>query len=271
MRYSLLTDDQIHADKSGDLSHVAGIHESNSLHEFSAALLEFHVCAGVFADNKRCKASFEHIDFLQFDFDNGTTMDTVVAAIGGFDAVISASKNHLRDKQDGKGVIPRFHLFVPLRSPITDACFYSFCVEHLATQLHFDCDRAAKDCSRYFYKHREELFYRDTGKRLDAEVCRSAYDAKIQRETFKAQCYVPVPSDALGLESFMRTRYHRQLLDGVLYQVTGKNEACARILGAMKKCGMSRDESVSLVLQHCTFGETFTRQRIERMGRDFFR
>ena len=178
MMYSLLTDDQIHADKSGDLSHVAGTHESASLQEFSAALLEFHVCAGIFAENHRCKSSFQHIDFLQFDFDNGTNVNAVVAALGAFDAVVSASKNHLRDKQDGKGVIPRFHLFLPLQSPITSAAYYSFCVEHLASQLTFDCDRAAKDCSRYFYKHREELFIRDTGKRLDAEVCRSAVSVR---------------------------------------------------------------------------------------------
>ena len=271
MRYSLLTDDQIRADKSGNLSHVAGTHESTSLQEFSAALLEFHVCAGVFTENKRCKSSFEHIDFIQFDFDNGTPVHSVMDAIGSFDAVISASKNHLRDKGDGKGVIPRFHLFLPLAAPITDAAFYSFCVEHLATNLHFDCDRAAKDCSRYFYKHREELFFRDAGKRLDAEMCRPAYQTKIERESFRSQCYVSIPSDALGLESFMRTRYHRQLLDGLLHQSTGKNEACARILGAMKKCGMSRSESVSLVLQHASFGMTFTPQRIERMARDFFR
>ncbi len=131
MKISILQDDHVSENKSGFLGSVAITHYCASLSEFSGINTQFHICCGVFNDNKRCKSSFHSIGFLQFDFDSGTTVESVVNALGSFDAVISASKNHLRDKGDGKGVIPRFHLFLPLVKPITDASYYSFYIEHL--------------------------------------------------------------------------------------------------------------------------------------------
>ena len=266
---SLISDEQVTDNKAGFLGEVAITQECTSLSEFAAILTEFHICCGVFTENKRNKSSFQKIQFLQFDFDNGTDPEYVISKMGKFSFVLAASKNHLKDKGDGKGIIPRFHLFIPLLEPITDSSYYSFVIETLGESLSLDYDRAAKDCSRYFVKHSDVLRMEDTGLLFNADSLNNQYESNIERERkaeerfAKALARQKKSNDStIPLMKFKKTKFYREMLAGSLRNDGGRNAAFMSLLGTAKKCGVDKLTAIALVCEYSIWGTSYTRKRV---------
>jgi hypothetical protein len=278
-KISIISDEQVTNDKSGFLGDVTITQDCSSLTDFAAVITEFHICCGVFLDNKRNKSSFQHIQFLQFDFDNGTEPAYVTQKMGTFSYVLAASKNHMKDKNDGKGVIPRFHLFLPLSSPITDGDFYSFAIQELGKNLSLDYDRAAKDCSRYFFRHSSILKLQDAGLLFNPESLLGRYDVKKmtdKQNEEKLEKLLQRQKESGGgeeasLKNFQKTKVYREMLNGSLRNDGGRNVAFMSILGTAKKCGVDKLTAISLVVENSTWGSSYTKKRVVNFADDIWR
>lgn len=277
-KISILSDDQVTNDKAGFLGEVALTQDCSSLNDFAELITEFHICCGVFLDNIRNKSSFHQIQFLQFDFDNGTEPDYITQKMGTFSYVLAASKNHLKDKLDGKGIIPRFHLFLPLCSPITNGDFYSFSIESLGKSLSLDYDRAAKDCSRYFFRHSSILHLQDSGLCFDPESLRGFYDHKKMTDKQNEEKLAKLlqrqkesGDEEASLKNFMKTKVYREMLKGSLRNDGGRNTAFMSILGTAKKCGVDKLTAISLVVENSTWGTSYTKKRVVTFADEIWR
>ena len=107
---------------------VALTQNVESLRELAEIVTAFDIAPAVFNDNVKTNASLRATDWLIYDFDDGTPSAQVHALLCGgnyrnwkLNHLIAGSKSHLRVKGDGRGPIERFHVFIPLRTPITDA------------------------------------------------------------------------------------------------------------------------------------------------------
>lgn len=168
MQISIIADDLVSNDKSGFLSSVSGFTNVKDLEMFAKICLKYHICCGLFFNNKRNLENFREIWFLQFDFDTGVSHEEVIKKIGPqANMVVMASKNHMKDKNDGKGVIPRFHVFLPLQSPINDADYYYYCVKHFAKKWDLPIDKQVSDATRYMFKHSQCLYMNKSKWNLD--------------------------------------------------------------------------------------------------------
>lgn len=161
LQISVISDDMITHDKTGYLGNVSGFVKVKDLDMFAKICLKYHICCGLFFHNKRNLKDFREIWFLQFDFDNGTSYESIVEKLKKYNIVIMASKNHLIDKGDGKGIIPRFHVFLPLAKPIIDAEYYHYLIKKMAKDWDIGIDTQATDATRYMFKHSQVLFKQD--------------------------------------------------------------------------------------------------------------
>lgn len=195
MKISIIKNDLVKDNKAGNLAKVSAIVNFNTLHDFVKLALNFHICCGLFENNERKLSNFKSIKFLQYDFDNGTKSEEVSKILDSknFNYIILASKNHLIDKNDGKGCIERFHLFIPLKKELTDSEFYSFLIKYLSEKWKFSIDRKAVDSTRYYFKHSKLLYIKDTLDDLNSNHYKenySQYKIKERQEAEKVDEYL---------------------------------------------------------------------------------
>lgn len=168
MQISIIDNKLVSNDKKGNLSKVSKVVDIKNMKMFAAIALKYHICCGIFNDGIRRIDHLNNIHFLQFDFDDGKiSVDDIKAKFPFHNMIILASKSHMIDKKDGKGEIPRFHVFLPLKTPINNAEFYSFLVKYIAYRQEIPIDRRAVDCTRYFFKHSKLLYGRISGEDLN--------------------------------------------------------------------------------------------------------
>lgn len=182
MQISIINDENVNTDKAGCLGLVSNIVDLADLKQFVKCGLQHHICCGIFNSNVRRLDNFQKIWFLQYDFDNGTSVEYVINELKEYNIIVMASKNHMKDKGDGKGEIPRFHVFLPLKTPITDCNFYSFVIKHIAEKYKIAIDRKAVDSTRYFYKHSKFLYGKISANNIDAYIYETNYKFKLNAE-----------------------------------------------------------------------------------------
>jgi hypothetical protein len=273
MRISLIKDHLVDAGKGGNLAFVSEVWTLRTLEEFAFVASSAHIAPAVFAENKRDGDHFRSIDFLCFDFDAGIqTAHQVHTSLCDrlFNHVLIASQNHLKDKGDGKGIIERFHLFIPLSKPIEDRSLYRFAVKKLATQFGWSIDPACTDATRYFYRHGETLFLKENLKPLDTDWIESMKRHEDQKRVMpKIGIRTQVPKEkGSSVETFQGTRAWRLLTKEM--SADGQRYAnSAIIVGTMKKCGLTCTDAIALFDQYATWGTSFSRQSVERMFREF--
>lgn len=106
--------------------------------------------AGQFKENYRNNENFLGADFIAVDVDGGCTLsDAMEKYFKAFQYIIYKSKNHLKDKGDGK-INDRFRVVLPLDRPIFTSQEYKATWNSLFQQFPF-IDPAAKDPARFFY------------------------------------------------------------------------------------------------------------------------
>jgi hypothetical protein len=270
MVVSLIHDSRVRDDKSGDLSHVDLEVSPESMRDLAELLTAFHVCPGVFVDQKRIKTVFQSIQLVSFDFDDGTLVEEIRSRVERWNHVIAASKNHMKDKGDGKGIVPRFHLFLGLDRPIHDAHVYSVGVEYLKRRFGLNgCDKSVKDVTRYFFRHPEILSLQASAAVYPAQLLETEADRRF-RPPKKAPTFRPSPARVEGGD-FRRTQYYRLLVEGGLRADGERQQNCLRILGAMRTSGLSKEEARELIHAHAEWGQSFTVSRVDGMLRSFWR
>ena len=183
---SLINDERISDSKKGFLDKVDKKATLSSLETLAKASLKFHLSLSVFDDNKRLKSHFKETSFIAFDFDTGFSPERFRKIMKCYSHVSVASKNHLRDKGDGKGVIPRFHAFIELSRPIRDPDFYKWLVKHLKARLWLPADKACVDCTRYFYKH-SSILYINEADPIDITLYENMYELYLETQRLEFQ------------------------------------------------------------------------------------
>jgi len=254
-------------------SRVGSVREVATLPDLGKLALEHDLAPAVFRDGVKKKANLIAIDWLIYDFDDGTPSARIHRILCSdnyrgwpLNHLLAGSKNHLRDKGDGRGEIERFHIFIPLRSPITDPDFYSFVWVEFARLFlkELTPDPACKDASRYLAKHSSVLFIEESGIDLPLEMF-SHLDAlrqNIPKRRFRCQM------TGTAIEQFQRT-YAFDLLKKEMSTDGQRYGTSAKIIGVMLKCGVTADEGLALFDEHANYGESFTRASVERMFRQF--
>jgi hypothetical protein len=179
-------------------SEVGFVQEIEGLSDLATLAVNFDLAPAVFRDHIRRKSHLESMDWLIYDFDDGTSSTRIHQMLSGdnyrewrLNHVIAGSKNHLRDKGDGRGPVERFHIFVPLKSPITDADFYSFVWAQFARLFlrSFTPDPACKDVSRYLARHSAVLFVEEGAMDLPLEMFRRLHE--LRQSTAKQRVFRP--------------------------------------------------------------------------------
>jgi hypothetical protein len=227
----------------------------------------------VFNDNLRRKSSLLSTDWLVYDFDDGTPSARIHQIFGGdnyrgwrLNHLIAGSKNHLRDKGDGRGSIERFHIIIPLCTPITEADFYSALWAEFARLFlpRLTPDPACKDVTRYLAKHSAMLFIEESGIDLPVEMFHRLHLLRqnAPRRRFRRHM------EGTAVDQFRRT-YAFNLLKSEMVSDGQRYGNSAKIVGVMLRCGLTVDEGLALFEDHAAYGKSFNRTSVERMFRQF--
>jgi hypothetical protein len=243
---------------------VSGELTAHSLRGFSQQLLDFHVAPALFKEKLKLSNNVWKMNWLCFDFDAGTkTSQSIFNACKSrnWNCVIAASKNHLVDKLDGKGVIERFHVFLPLGISIDNSSNYKIISRHIAQMMDWPLDRVSQEISRYYYKHKSILFVNESDKPIGEkflnlilkteEVRMKNIQLNIEKQKLQRIRKNPVIKDIdaesrMTLDRLQSTRFFQTTVEGFNHQ--GQRYATMKkIVGFMKSVGFSSDETVSII------------------------
>jgi len=266
MQVSIIYPDKVDDSKGGILSHVDEVCELSSVHELAELLTLTHVAPAVFKDNRKRQDHLIQIEFICFDFDDGriSSADVHEQLKHKYNHVILGSKNHLKDKGDGRGPIERFHLFIPTDRPITDVEFYKYVCRKLAKLNLWSVDKNCIEPSRYFYRHSCILCEYCKAKPLDSDRFTKMHALEKQRQETRAPVAQRIGEGTATIDRFRETKYFRMMVDGVL-KIDGSRYAISNsIIGAMKKCGLTLYDCLELFQCYSTWGKSFTRESVKR-------
>jgi hypothetical protein len=168
-----------------------------TIEQFSERTTKTHVVNATFRGEnvnglyRRLSENIEQSHFLFYDFDNGEDIPFLIKTFMRLNCAIIAttSKNHMKDKGDGKGIIPRLHVHIPI-NPIngtgdkTTAEFMSFCWKRIVEELKLDCaDTNAMDGVRKFTPGRVSKVY--DGPLLDIRRFKDDFQVYLENEAAK--------------------------------------------------------------------------------------
>ena len=262
MQISIIASSLVGPDKVVYGNTVSGVMEVTNLEELSYIALAAHICPATFRDNHKNLDSVIQIQLLCFDFDNGTSSQNVHEQLGYKDHLIIGSKSHLKDKGDGKGIIERFHVFIPTIEPITDVALYKYMCKWIAADKHWLADNTVMEASRYFYKHSKVLYFRETGNRITARWCKNLMILEDKKKEFMRTHAKVTFTDAT--EKFKHTKYYGMLTTD-LTNGEGRYAKRLKIAGAMQACGLSYSEANDLLFQHGGYEGKFTSNTLEQL------
>lgn len=216
MKISIINDDKIMNNKAGDLGTISSVLEIDNLKDFAKVCLKHHICCGTFRNNIRNLEKLEKIWFLQYDFDDGTTVESVIEKLKEYNMVILASKNHMIDKNDGRGIIPRFHVFLPMSEPLDNVKFYSWLIKYLAEKFQLQIDRRAIDSTRYFYKHSKFLYGKANAENIRPGFYYPNYCFHVAKENAlneKKEEFLNKQNEKYGISSYDRLQAAKKLIE----------------------------------------------------------
>ena len=275
-KISILDDSRVRPDKSGNLEKVDEVVNIPNLRMLGKVMIDWHVALGVFRDNIKTNEALLSIDYLAYDFDTGAMSSEEVYRLFRNmqnNCLIVGSKNHLKDKQDGKGIIERYHLIIPLSESITDNNNYKQIYKKYAELYKLPYDKACSNSSRYLYRHSCILYVYDSGTNLDTKRIQVLidYDLRVQsvREHNRARYSVANNNSNNSLEAFKRTKAYKLLERGECFNDGNRYGTSSEIIGVMIKCQLTVDEALEIFDKYSSYGRSFTRESIIRRYRDW--
>ena len=281
MKISIISDENVLPDKTLASNEVSAVQEIESLSDLSEIGLEFHITPATFHNIEykqewiktdwhkqfigqtgywKQLPNFEQIQFLCFDFDKGDiTSQQIHNRLKHINHLILGSKNHMKDKGDGKGIVERFHVFIPLDESITDKDFYKFCCKKLASALGWKSDNNVMEASRYFYRHGSQLFITEDKSNFSLDTYKRMFlENDLPKRTIQYDNNVPT------LEKFKRTKYFKIMKNGELQSDGNRYDLSNRIIGCMKLLGVDSSDALNLFDEYSSYGKSFTRKSVER-------
>jgi hypothetical protein len=298
MNISIIVDSLVLPDKTLLGNEVSDSVQIDDLNDLAYVATNFHFAPATFHNtpyksewltdkNKNWKVgkigrwknlkNIEQIQFLSFDFDDGTISSAQIhIQLKDINHLILSSKSHMVDKQDGRGIIERFHVFIPLDRPITDGELYKFSCKNFAESRKWPVDQAVIEGSRYFFKHTNVLYIENNKCVKYLWGFEELLKANKQREEFwKKQNIKKQQSESsprennysqIGspLEKFQSTKTYKSLLNGSLSMDGDRYNNSSKTLGVMVKCGLKYKEIMELFDKYSNYGSNFTRESVER-------
>ena len=285
MNISIVNDANVKPDKTGVIFQVDEVLQLMDTSYFIEAATMFHITPSVFHLTKktnkwgytnkamwRNSGNFKQCELLSFDFDDGSMSSETVSnqlSKDKINHVILGSKNHIKDKGDGRGPIERFHLFILLDEPITDAITLKDCNSWFAKERNWPVDKQVKDPARYFYCHKSCLYWWEHGINYDINPLNDRiHKQKIEKkkmDTLKEYVFRSKMKDNVdAVTKFKRSKYYRMMTDGVLRDDGNRYGQSGRIIGGMILCGLNVYEALSLFDEFSSYGSSFTRESIMR-------
>lgn len=268
MKVSWIYPNRVEESKGGFLSHVDEVVEPESLTQLAEFMTLTHFAPGVFVENRKRQSHLHSIELVAFDFDDGKLTSKAVAhQLNGEQFIIVGSKNHLKDKGDGKGIIERFHVFVPTDVPITSVEFYKYVSKKYASLKKWNVDTSCLEPARYFYQHSQVLFVSQDGTRISVDRFQrmQSLENRIreQRERYFAE-HRPKTEETPATDKFLRTKYAAMLKEE-LSGGDGRYAKRCKIIGGMKACGVAIDQAITLFNEFGGFGGKFTETTLRNM------
>jgi hypothetical protein len=251
--------------------YVSEIEPFDTLKELGEILTNIHVCPSTFnlvkwdnsfVDNPRSqarnqfarqmwrnKANCKATDFLVYDFDKGTTPETIIECFKQYNCIIASSTNHMVDKNDGLGVVPRFHILIKLDSPITNPALYAFIFSQIKNTLKLDCDESVKDQCRFLKQHKSILYIKEDGEDLQVAPFEYVHKKVLAGAQFKLQLPKPEVKPTTTIESYKKWK---EVYVPLLWSSEGSNKfyGVYRALCYLKKCGLDYNQSTSIISKH---------------------
>lgn len=288
MKISLIHSDNVDANKKLNVNAVQDVVDVDNVEELSYYALNAHIALATFGNIEfnplwtqneyivnACSGStqmwkylsnVEQTQFLSFDFDSGKHRSSDIHIdLEGYNHVILGSKNHLKDKGDGKGPIERFHIFIPTIQRITDCGLYKYIIQTISKVAHWEIDKACMEASHYYFKHSQELFVTSNGKDMDitrfVEHKEKEEDDKKQKEFYRRKLRAVSPPTS-AMDIFRKTKYYEWLTSGEIMSDGNRYAMSSQIIGGMIKCGLSLDECMDLFNQYATYGTKFTEKSV---------
>jgi len=279
MNFSIISDELVSDGKGGFLGSVSTITSAHSLEEFGAIACQFHITPAIFRDNIRKKDCLQSIEFLCYDFDSGVKSQDIADILTqrNYPFIILASKNHLRDKGDGKGIIERFHVFIPVSEVITIPSLYKSVISSFARFVKMTgFDTQCTDSTRYFYKHREILYNIEVGVKPgtgtgtlfyttwlnEQKKERDDHERAVKQQLLDAETY---GQDEL-LEKFKRSKCFNSAKTTLSVDGERRKRLYGLVRYGREKCGLSEMTLRNLLLPLCVFNPngSFTRAYFDK-------
>jgi len=280
MKVSRLDPQYINDNKGGVPIYITDIVEVKDLEDLGLIACHNHITMGVFNPLYRCNDNWQCSYVLGVDFDNGLhTADEVHKWLVNekLNHVIVSSKNHLRDKEDGKGIIERFHVFLPFSERIKLPELYPFIAVTLVTLAKWSVDiGATKNRSVYYYKSREVLHVYEDGNPLPVPLFEKLkarqdllLDKKRELDRKDAERRKKLYGESNPVEMFKRTKYFKMMEQGVLQSDGHRYATSSEIIGGMIKCGLELEEALMLFDEYSNYGKGFTQSSVESRFRQW--
>jgi len=281
MKVSLIHCGLVEANKRKCLNRVSAVEPFSTMKDLSNLLIKYCVAPATYYENQLDKKHFEGIELLCYEFADGVSVATIHDKIKHYNHVIAATENHLIDIGDGKGLIPRFRVFIQIESPIFRIGVYSSGVEYFAIRRGIAGKQAlCKDPTRYFSKHSSILSVEDNkgwviSYALECEWQRQQREIWIKNRNkpkYTLSANLPTFKGAVqtrtSISQFMRTKYWQLLLDGVCRIQSERKENARTILRCMKMLGMHETDAIRIISEHSEWDNQYTPGILVRMADD---
>jgi hypothetical protein len=196
-----------------------------------------------FKNEVRAASNANGCSLLGFDFDKGTSPDSIRATLSNMTHVVIASQSHMIPKKD-EPALPRFHVFVPIKNIINSAVIYKSVWGDMNKKLEANADGQAKDISRLFAKHKE-IIYVHKSETYDIGVDVARYEEKLRQEEYINTLRLKKIANQRLSEDFDRNQAARTLLQKYgKPSISGQSghSACFSAACLLRKCGLSVGE-----------------------------
>lgn len=204
-----------------------------------------------FNNSIRSKENAYGCSIVGFDFDGGATIIDARNKFSGISHISLFSKNHLKDKQDGKGIVERFHIFAFLDNVIDSSEIYSHIWTSMNNKIGATADGQACDISRLWAQHMSLAWYEkgatiDTKKITDEYIIKTKFDSLrmklCEEKEKKLRRFLTV--DPLAVAMKLASRY-KPAISGQ----NGHNQTIG-VARMARKCGLCESEIYQVLVEY---------------------
>lgn len=186
----------------------------------------------IFKGNYRRKKNFIFSDICALDFDGTILLDEAIKMFEAYHCLIGSTRNHRKDRNDGKGAQDRFRVLIPWTQKITKLEDYEKSMR--IAVMHFKgADTSGVDGARQFLPCHDLLHVNKSGLFVQAYKMRQEeVEARQRRQQYYNDKYAHV-----------LPRHVQLFLENGVVFGKSRNEACFVAACYLKKIGVGISEA----------------------------